>query len=421
MTMIDGEVAAGFEPVREAFAENFAQHGDIGAAVCVYWHGRPVVDLWGGIADPDTGRPWTRDTLQLVYSATKGATATAVHLLVQRGELDLDAPVATYWPEFAANGKADIPVRWLLSHQAGLVTLDRPVPLADALRWHPMAEALAAQRPVWTPGTTHGYHGRTWGWLVGEVIRRVSGRSPGRFFAEEIAYPLGLDFFIGLPADKRDRVSRMVHSKPDTDLTTVPPELIPEGLRDQVAAWSDPNSLSNRAYMVTDPAGIDFNSPEVQAAELPASNGIGTAHGLARMYAALIGEVDGIRLLTPETLALAAEEQAGGMDQVLVAPSRFSSGFQLPTTDNPMTGPHAFGHNGRGGSLGFADPEHGIAFGYAMNHIISGPDDVRAASLVDAVHRSLDVIAHSRGSAGGARQRPRREQDRRSSGRPAGR
>lgn len=389
MTMIGGEVAAGFEPVREAFAESFAQHGDIGAAVCVYRHGRPVVDLWGGIADPDTGRPWTRDTLQLVYSATKGATATAAHLLVQRGELDLEAPVATYWPEFAANGKADIPVRYLLSHQAGLVTLDQPVSLHEALTWHPMVAALAAQRPVWTPGTAHGYHGRTWGWLVGEVIRRASGRTVGRFFADEIAAPLGLDFFIGLPADERGRVSRMVHSRPEVDLTAVPPELVPEELRDQVAAWSDPDSLSNRAYTVTAPAAIDFNSPEVQAAELPASNGTGTAHGLARMYASLIGEVDGVRLLTPETLALATEEQAAGMDQVLVAPSRFSSGYQLPTTDNPMTGPHAFGHNGRGGSLAFADPEHDIAFGYVMNHIISGPDDARAKSLVDAVLKSL--------------------------------
>uniref|UniRef100_A0AAU1U4T3 Beta-lactamase family protein n=1 Tax=Streptomyces sp. NBC_00119 TaxID=2975659 RepID=A0AAU1U4T3_9ACTN len=389
MTMIGGDVAAGFEPVREAFAENFVRHGDIGAAVCVYRDGQPVVDLWGGIADRDTGRPWERDTLQLVYSATKGATATAAHMLVERGLLDLDAPVAKYWPEFAANGKADIPVRWLLSHQAGLVALDRPVPLAEALSWYPMAAALAAQRPVWTPGTAHGYHGRTWGWLVGEVVRRVSGRTPGRFFADEIAAPLGLDFFIGLPASERHRVSRMVYRKPDIDLTALPPESVPEELREQVAAWRDPNSFSNRAYAVTDPAAIDFDSPEVQAAELPASNGIGTARGLARMYAALIGEVDGVRLLTPETVASAAQEQAAGMDQVLMAPSRFSSGYQLPTEDNAMSGPSAFGHNGRGGSLALADPEHGIAFGYVMNHVVSGSDDARAASLVDAVRRSL--------------------------------
>jgi CubicO group peptidase (beta-lactamase class C family) len=389
MTTIHGEVAAGFEPVREAFAANFVQHGDIGAAVCVYRGGRPVVDLWGGVADGDSGRPWARDTLQLVYSATKGATATAVHLLVQRGVLDLDAPVAKYWPEFAANGKADIPVRWLLAHQAGLVALDRPEPLSAALAWEPMVAALAAQRPLWTPGTAHGYHGRTWGWLVGEVIRRVSGRTPGRFFAEEIAAPLGLDFFIGLPSSERKRVSRMEYKQPEVDLTTAPPESIPHELRDMVAAWRDPNSFSNRAFAVTDPADIDFNSPAVQAAELPASNGIGTARGLARMYAALIGDVDGVRLFAPGTLALATEEQVSGVDQVMLVPSRFSSGYMLPTATNAMAGPKSFGHTGRGGSLGFADPEHGIAFGYVMNHIIGGPDDVRAASLVDAVRKSL--------------------------------
>ncbi|MGW2802447.1 serine hydrolase domain-containing protein [Streptomyces sp. NPDC001269] len=388
MTTIYGEVAAGFEPVREMFAANFSQHGDIGAAVCVYQYGRPVVDLWGGVADPETGRPWTRDTLQLVYSATKGATATSAHMLAQRGALDLDAPVAKYWPEFAANGKADIPVRWLLSHQAGLIALDQSVPLHEALAWHPMAVALAAQRPLWAPGTAHGYHGRTWGWLVGEVIRRASGQTPGRFFADEIAAPLGLDFFIGLPSSERDRVSRMVYQRPEVDLTTVPAESIPEELRELVAAWRDPNSFSNRAYAVTDPAEIDFDSPKVQAAELPASNGIGTAHALARMYAALIGEVDGVRLLTPAALASATKEQARGKDQVMLIPSRFSSGYMLPTESNPMTGPNAFGHTGRGGSLGFADPEHGIAFGYAMNHIIGGPDDARATSLVEAVRRA---------------------------------
>ncbi|MFE7947139.1 serine hydrolase domain-containing protein [Streptomyces sp. NPDC057426] len=389
MTTINGEVAPGFEPVREAFAANFTQHGDIGAAVCVYWHGRPVVDIWGGVADSETGRPWAQDTLQLVYSATKGATATAAHMLAERGMLDLDAPVAKYWPEFAANGKADIPVRWLLSHQAGLVALDQPLPLAEALAWDPMAAALAAQRPLWTPGTAHGYHGRTWGWLVGEVIRRVSGRSPGTFFADEIAGPLGLDFFIGLPSGERKRVSRMAYQRPAVDLTTVPAEEVPEELREQVAAWRDPNSFSNRAFAVTNPAAIDFDSPEVQAAELPSSNGIGTAQALARMYAALIGEVDGVRLLARETLASATEEQTSGKDQVLTFPSRFSTGYMLPTEGNLMTGPNAFGHTGRGGSLAFADPEHGIGFGYVMNHIISGSDDVRAASLTEAVRKSL--------------------------------
>jgi CubicO group peptidase (beta-lactamase class C family) len=389
MTLVHGEVAAGFEPVREAFAANFERGADVGAAVCVYRDGRPVVDLWGGVADPETGRPWERDTLQLVYSATKGATATAVHLLAQRGDLDLDAPVADYWPKFAAHGKAGIPVRWLLSHRAGLVALDRPVPLEDAWAWQPMAEALAAQRPQWTPGTAHGYHGRTWGWLVGEVIRRVSGRSAGRFFAEEVAAPLGLDFFIGLPASARDRVSRMAYPAPDFDVTSLPIDAVPEEFRAVVAAMRDPDSLTNRAFAVTDPAAIDFNSPQVQAAELPSSNGIGTARALARMYAALIGEVDGVRLLSPRTVASATEEQAAGTDQVMMIPSRFGSGYMLPTSDTPLGGPYSFGHAGRGGSLAFADPEHRVAFGYVMNNIVEGGTDTRAASLVEAVHNSL--------------------------------
>ncbi|MCG7206967.1 serine hydrolase domain-containing protein [Streptomyces arenae] len=389
MTLIHGEVAVGFEGVREAFAANFEQRGDVGAALCVYRGGRPVVDLWGGVADPDTGRPWERDTLQLVYSATKGATATAAHLLAQRGELDLDAPVAAYWPEFAANGKSGVPVRWLLSHRAGLVALDRPVPLADALGWDAMVAALAAQRPQWEPGTAHGYHGRTYGWLVGEVIRRVSGRTPGRFFAEEVAGPLGLDFFIGLPAAERARVSRMVYPKPEFDLSTVPLDAVPAEAREYVAALQDPGSLSNRAFALTDPAEIDFNSAEVQAAEIPASNGIGTARGLARMYAALIGEVDGVRLFSPETLAAATAEQAAGVDKVIMFPVRFASGYMLPVETNPLTGPRAFGHPGRGGSLGFADPEHGVAFGYVMNSIVEGGEDTRAASLVEAVRAAL--------------------------------
>jgi CubicO group peptidase (beta-lactamase class C family) len=389
MTTINGEVAPGFEAVREAFVGNFERHRDIGAAVCVYRDGRPVVDLWGGVADPETGRPWSRDTLQLVYSATKGVTATAAHVLAQRGVLDLDAPVAEYWPEFAANGKAGIPVRWLLSHQAGLVALDRPVPLAEALGWDAMVAALAAQRPLWAPGSAHGYHGRTFGWLVGEVIRRVSGRTPGRFLAEEIAGPLGLDFFIGLPEAERGRISRMVYREPDFDFAALPEEAIPEELRELVAAMLDPDSLTNRAFAITEPAEIDFNSAEVQAAEVPASNGIGTARALARMYAALIGEVDGMRLFSEETLASAAKEQAGGLDRVIMVPSRFGSGYMLPTDTNPMTGPNAFGHPGRGGSLAFADPEHGIAFGYVMNHIVENADDTRARSLVEAVRASL--------------------------------
>ncbi|MBF6191694.1 serine hydrolase domain-containing protein [Nocardia implantans] len=382
--IIEGTADAGYQAVREAFAANFTEHGDIGAAVCVYRDGRPVVDLWGGTADPGTGRGWQRDTLQLVYSATKGVVATIAHLLAQRGELDLDAPVAQYWPEFAAAGKADIPVRWLLTHRAGVAALDEPVALSEALAWQPMVDALAAQAPNWRPGTAFGYHGRTYGWLVGEVIRRVSGRTPGRFLAEEIAGPLGIDFFIGLPASERARVSRLVFA-PAPDLTAVPEEAVPEPLRPLLTAMRDPSALVNRAFQITDPADIDFDSPAVQAAELPASNGIGTARGLARLYAALVGEVDGTRLLTADTLAAATREQVAGTDHVLMLPGRYASGYMLPTAQMPLGGRSSFGHPGRGGSLAFADPERRLAFAYVTNHIVEGALDLRARSLVDAL------------------------------------
>ncbi|MFE9576896.1 serine hydrolase domain-containing protein [Nocardia sp. NPDC006044] len=385
---IDGTVAPGYEAVRDAFAANFADQGDIGAAVCVYRDGRPVVDLWGGLADPDAGRPWERDTLALVYSATKGVVTAAAHLLVQRGLLDLDAPVARYWPEFAAASKGEIPVRWLLTHQAGLAAIDKPVPLDDALAWTPMVDALAAQTPNWTPGTDHGYHGRTFGWLIGEVIRRSTGRTAGQFLAEEIAGPYGIDFFIGLPAAQRDRVSRLVFA-PKPDLDSVPDELIPEQLRPMVAAMRDPESLANRAFQITDPPDIDFNSPAVQAAEIPASNGIGTARGLARLYASLVGEVDGKRLLTPATLAAAIREQTSGLDRVIMLPDRYATGFMLPIADLTLGGPNTFGHPGRGGSLGYADPERNLAFAYITNYIVEGAVDLRARNLVDALETAL--------------------------------
>jgi CubicO group peptidase (beta-lactamase class C family) len=383
---VKGDVAPGFERVREAFGGNFEHGGDVGAALCVYRRGRKVADVWGGLADSAAGRPWVGDTLQLVYSATKAATATCAHLLAQRGELDLDQPVARYWPEFAAAGKADIPVRWLLSHRAGLPVIDHPIPLADLLAWDPMVAALAAQRPAWKPGTAHGYHGRTYGWLVGEVIRRVSGRSVGTFFAEEIAGPAGLDFFIGLPAAERGRVSRMVIDDPPgpETITSIPIEQVPEQFRPLLAAATDPDSLMNRAFGLSVP-DIDFNSPEAQAAEIPSSNGICTADGLARLYAGLIGEVDGVRILDPATTASATAERTAGTDQVLLVPTRFASGFMLPTNESPLGGPASFGHPGRGGSLGFADPETGIAFGYVVSHIRQDMTDTRAATLVSAV------------------------------------
>ncbi|MEJ3746310.1 serine hydrolase domain-containing protein [Actinomycetes bacterium KLBMP 9797] len=367
MTEIHGMVAAGFESVRAAFAANFARGAEVGAAVAVYRHGRPVVDLWAGTADPASGRPWHRDTLQVIFSATKSATAACAHLLAERGQLDLDAPVAAYWPEFAAAGKDRIPVRWLLSHQAGVPALDRPLPVADALAWEPMVAALAAQAPAWEPGTAHGYHGMTYGWLVGEVVRRVSGRSLGAYFAEEIAGPLGLDFWIGLPKSEQHRVSRLV------------PAPVPAG------PPLDPASLFVRSIFVTTEP-LDLDDPDTLAAEIPAVNGVCTARSLARFYAGLIGAVDGVRLLDPATLAAATAEQASGVDRVLGVPTRPALGFGLPLPDMPWWSPSAFGFPGHGGSLGYADPATGIAFGYVPNrlHVDLAPDP-RASALIAAL------------------------------------
>ncbi|MEV0593184.1 serine hydrolase domain-containing protein [Nonomuraea cavernae] len=389
MPEISGTTAPGFEGVREAFAANLAGGQEVGAAVGVYLHGRKVVDLWGGIADPQTGRRWERDTLQVVYSTTKGVVAACAHLLAQRGELDLDAPVAAYWPEFAANGKDRIPVRWLLTHQAGLPTIDHPITPAEAIAWDPMVAALAAQRPAWEPGTEHGYHGLTYGWLVGEVVRRVTGRTLGTFLAEEIAAPLGLDLWIGLPKTEQHRVSRIIAAAPDFEaLAAIDLETFPEPMRDMMAAYADPTSLTVRSMTVVTPP-LDHNDPDEQSAEMPSTNGICTARALARFYAALIGEVDGHRILTSGTLATATAEQAVGIDRILRVPVRIGTGFGLPTPDAYWYSPTAFGFAGFGGSIGFADPATGLAFGYVMNHVQEGVPDLRAAGLLDAVKSAM--------------------------------
>ncbi|QYN37326.1 beta-lactamase family protein [Pseudonocardia sp. DSM 110487] len=388
MSEVSGDTAQGYEGVREAFAANLASGQEIGAAVSAYVNGRRVVDLWGGIADPAVGRPWERDTLQVVYSTTKAVTATCALLLAQRGELDLDAPVADYWPEFAAAGKDRIPVRWLLTHQAGLPTLDQPISRAAAIAWYPMVEALAAQRPSWEPGTAHGYHGLTYGWLVGEVVRRVSGRTIGTYLAEEIAAPLGLDLWIGLPKTEHHHVSRVVIPPPDPDaLSRIDMDALPEPARDMMAAFADPTSLTVRSLLTLVTPRLDHNDPEEQSAEMPSTGGICTARALARFYAALIGEVDGHRILTADTVAAAAAERVSGVDRVLRVPVRIGTGFGLPTPDAFWYSPTAFGFGGFGGSLGFADPATGLAFAYVMNHVQEGVPDRRAATLLDAVRR----------------------------------
>jgi CubicO group peptidase (beta-lactamase class C family) len=376
---IGGKVATGFEAVRDVFEENFAERGEVGAGCCVYVDGRPVVDLWGGTTTIGGDEPYTDKTLQMVASATKGALAIVVHRLAERGELDLDAPVAKYWPEFRAEGKKRIPVRWLLSHQAGLPALHRTLTLEDIVGWKVPAEAIGAEAPAWQPGADHGYHAITYGWLVGEVVNRVTGSTCGRVFAEEVAGPLGLDLYIGLPPSEHGRVAPLIPAMPP-----------PEGPDELTQRLFDPESLAHWAFLIPSGLFTIVNDQRFWEAEVPAGNGMGTAHALARMYAAVIGEVDGVRLLQPETVARASEEQCRGIDRVTGYETAYGLGFQMPFPYRPMAGPGSFGHYGLGGSVGFADPELGFTFGYTVNQMGPGtPADKRSVPLIEAVVRCV--------------------------------
>ncbi|MEU0662022.1 serine hydrolase domain-containing protein [Streptomyces lavendulocolor] len=382
---IRGTVQPGFEPVRDAFLRNFQRRGERGAAVAVYRDGRKVVDLWAGTRDVDGAAPWAVDTAQVVRSATKGVAAAVPLLLHQRGQLDLDAPVGTYWPEFKAAGKERALVRHLLSHQAGVPALDRPLTPAGAADLAAAADAVASQAPAWEPGTEHGYHPHTYGFLLGALVQRVTGRTLGRWVAEEIARPLGLDLWIGLPEDEAHRVGRIGPVAEPVDGGAL--KLRPK--RSVADAYADPGSLTRRAFGAVDPAP-DENDPAYRAAELPASAGISTARALARFYAATLGPVDGHRLFAPATLAMARTEEAAGPDRVLVVSTRFGLGYMLHGPACPLLSPGSFGHPGRGGSLGFADPESGIALGYVTNGMRKGVTaDPRAQDLVRAVKAAI--------------------------------
>lgn len=377
--MTEGTVAPGFERVRDTFESNFARFGDVGAACCVYVDGEPVVDLAGGAVAPG-GAPYTRSTLQMVASATKGALAICALRLAERGELDLDAPVAQYWPEFAAAGKDAIPVRWLLSHRAGLPYVDTVLPMSDLYTWQPIVDLLAAQTPVWPPGAKHGYHALTFGWLVGEVLARVTGLTPGELIRREIADPLGVDFWVGLPAEEAARVAPLI-------VATAAPEGKPDPFTMMLV---DQESMAHKAFFVPNGLLGSMNDPDAWTAQLPAANGMATARSLARMYAACLWEVDGVRLLSPESLAAATKEESGGRDQVLQVESRFGLGFQLSYPLRPFAGDGSFGHYGLGGSVGFGHVGAGVSFGYVVNQMLpGGMVDPRSAALIEAVFAAV--------------------------------
>jgi len=389
-----------FAAVRDAFAANFTERGETGAAACLVVRGTVVADLWGGRAGPGP-RAWRRDTLVNVFSVGKGLIAACAARLAGQRCLDPDARVAFYWPEFAAAGKAEITVRQLLSHQAGLPALRDRLPDGSMLDWAFMTRALAAEPPWWPPGTGHGYHVNTFGFLAGELIRRVAGTTVGAVLRDQIAGPLGADVHIGLPAAEQGRVAEFIWPEPP-------------GVVAGPAAVSGPAGLSGPAGvsgLVARPGAADermilnayLNPPDLsgagvvntaawRAAEVPSANAHATAAGVARVYAALAGggAAGGVRVIDAGALADAVTEQVYGDDLVLRRPSRFGLGFQLTQPERPLgPGPRAFGHFGAGGSVGFADPDAEVAFGYVTSQMGPRWRNPRNRALIDAVFACL--------------------------------
>ena len=389
-TTIHGECATRFRRVREVFEDNFRTRREIGAAVAVVHDGETVVDLWAGWADQAKTQPWQRDTIANVYSCTKAMAALCAHQLVERGRLDLDAPVAEYWPEFGQRGKSRIPVRWLLSHRAAVPAVREILPGETLYDWNAICAALAGEEPWWEPGTAHGYHAVTFGWLVGEVVRRVDGRSLGTYFRDEIARPLGLDFHIGLSDSEHGRVAELGNLE-----MSETGELDPDALGLMQVVLAEPDGMTARAFMNPPTMALGVNNPEWRRAEIPGANGHGAARDLARVYGALArgGDLGGVHVLAPAGIARLRQEQSRGADLVLKIDTRFGLGVMLPQNRPDARfgpSPNAFGHPGAGGALGCADPDAHIGFGYTPNRL--GPHillDPRATALLDAIYDGI--------------------------------
>jgi CubicO group peptidase (beta-lactamase class C family) len=388
-----------FTAVAQELERNFVERGEIGASVCLTLEGRTVVDLWGGMADPSTNKSWERDTVAVVFSCTKGATAICAHVLASRGQLDLDAPVAEYWPEFAANGKKSATVRMMLDHSVGLPATRTPLAPGDCNNWDRMVEVLAAEEPEWKPGTRNGYHMINFGWTVGELVRRASGRSLGTFFREEIAGPLGADFWIGAPESVGPRVAPIIAFTPDP---TVPPTPFVKAL------MADPTGIQARAMFNN--GGFSANDVACHRAEIGGGGGISNARGLAGIYAPLAngGSLNDVKLVDRDGLARMGEvSMATHEDATLLIGTRFALGFmksidnrrsRTGAVDSAILSSAAFGHVGAGGSIGFADPECGLSFGYAMNRMgTSILLNERGQAVVDATYRSLGYKSNASG------------------------
>ncbi len=397
---VHGRVEPGFECVRYEFERNLEERGELGGAFAAYHRGRLVVDLWGGHLDKARQRPWQEDTVTTVFSSTKGVSSLTLALAHSRDLFGWDDPVAQHWPEFAQAGKADVTIRQLIGHQAGLSGIDVPLTidiLADPDR---LAEVIAAQAPAWTPGTRHGYHAISLGWYQGELLRRVDPehRTLGRYFREELALPLGLDFHIGLPDDFPQERVALIHP--------LNPLLVPFKIgRPRTISFAmirgmlNPRSHSGRAFRnprMKTPADVNRRA-DMRRVEMPAANGIGDARSLAKLYAEFAngGHTLGIRKQTLDALTAAAVLPSGGVrDLVLHTDTVFSLGFMKPSRAFDFaSSPDAFGTPGAGGSFGFADPAARLGMGYVMNkmgvHLV---DDPREKALRDATYRAASKL-----------------------------
>jgi len=387
----EGFVADGWSEVAEAFAQNIDSREDIGAGVSVFHKGKCVVDIAGGYFDREATKPYTLDTLQLVFSTTKGVVATAVAICVERGLLSYEEPVSLFWPEFAAHGKEHVTVAQLLSHQAGLYTVEGELSFEDLLNWNTMVARLADTPPLFPVGSTHGYHAITFGWLAGELVRRVDGRNIGRFIAEEIANPLGGEIYVGLPERHEPRVSPINVGWPRTatDAPTTP-----------AAPAQLPNKYLASALTVNGALNVKggFNRQDLHAAEVPGANGIANARSLAAMYSATFTETEtpngAVRLLNEDTRKKMTVQQTkdGEVDLCLQTQRTFAMGFVTPSEKLAFDAPGSYGHAGAGGSVAFADPGRQMGFSYIMNRMKDSMfTDPRAVRLIEAASRCADA------------------------------
>jgi CubicO group peptidase (beta-lactamase class C family) len=387
---LQGHYVPAFEAVCDAFRENFAFRNEIGASVCVTYHGETVVDLWGGLASPKTLTPWTENTISIVFSCTKGAAALCAHMLIERGALRLHDEVAKLWPEFAVSGKQGTTVANMLAHTSPVPHVRDPIKTGGYCDFDYMTERLAAEPAWWEPGSRQGYHGVTYAWTVGNLVRRAAGLPLGEFFRTEIAEKLGLDFYIGLPESEEHRVAGML--APDFAEMNMTSKF--------TQALMQPGTLTN--LFMTNNGEADFNARDVHAAEICSANGITNARGLAGLYAPLANN----ELLKPETIArIGRVSAATHLDATLLLPLRFGLGYMVSTdnrelgADSVILGETAFGHVGMGGSIGFADPEAELSFGYTMNRMGAGILlNERGQSLVDAAYASLGYKTNASGA-----------------------